>query len=186
MIKSTIVAALLALAIPCAVKAEAVNVEGHDNYQVSCNDGSNCNDFNVTYEEANEDVAQTRRTRRSRSSSSSIEPFQNWYVGGGAGIFFADNLDTGFQGNIFAGTKFNKYVGADLEFTFGFADFEDFDENVTLLGFFLNPRFEYQFENSSITGFFSPGIGFTRASAFDDSDTEFDFQLKAGVSVPCE
>ena len=46
----------------------------------------------------------------------------------------------------------------------------------------MNPRFEYKFEGSNVTGFVSPGFGFSRASAFDDSDTEFDFQIKLGAS----
>jgi opacity protein-like surface antigen len=181
MIKTTILATILAFALPCAVTAQTVETEEYKDYQVSCETGAACNDFSVTYEEGEQKVAQIQRTRRTRSS---IQPFENWYAGGGAGIFFGDNLDLGFQGHVFGGTKFNEYIGADLEFTFGFAGVEDIDENITLLGLYLNPRFEYQFENSDLTAFLSPGLGFSRASGFGDSETEFDFQIKTGVSFP--
>jgi hypothetical protein len=184
MIRSTILAAIVALIFPYAVTAQTVETEEYKNYQVSCETAAACNDFNVTYEDEQK-VAQIERTRRTRSSSS-IQPFENWYAGGGAGIFFGDNLDLGFQGHIFGGTKFNEYIGADVEFTFGFAGVEDIDETLTLLGFYLNPRFEYQFENTNLTAFLSPGIGLARFSGFGDSETEFDFQIKTGVSFPIQ
>jgi hypothetical protein len=181
MIKTTVLATILALALPYAVTAQTVETEEYKDYQVSCQTGAACNDFGVTYEEDDQKVAQYQRTRRTRTS---IQPFENWYAGAGAGIFFGDGLDLGFQGHVFGGTKFNEYIGADLEFTFGFAGIEDFDENVTLLGLYLNPRFEYQFENSNLTAFLSPGLGFIRASGNGESETEFDFQIKTGVSFP--
>jgi Outer membrane protein beta-barrel domain len=183
MIKTTVLATILALALPYAVTAQTVETEEYKDYQVSCETGAACNDFGVTYEETDQEVAQIQRTRRTRSST---QAFENWYAGGGAGIFFGDNLDLGFQGHVFGGTKFNEYIGADLEFTFGFAGVEDIDENITLLGFYLNPRFEYQFENSNLTAFLSPGLGLSRASGFGDSETEFDFQIKTGVSFPVQ
>lgn len=181
--KSTIVAVLLALAIPCAVKAETVDVEGYQNYQVSCSEESACNNFDVTYEEVNGDIAQTRRTRsrRSRSGrSKDIQAFKNFYTGFSLGLYFGEDLDLGFQGGIFGGTKFNEYIGADVEFTFAFADLEDIDENATILGFYLNPRFEYAFDNTKLTAFVSPGIGLASIDVSDNSDTEFAFQIKAG------
>ena len=178
--RKTILAALIALSIPCAVQAQTA--KEYQEYQVSCETEAACQDFNVTFEETDDRVAQTRRTRSRRSRSSSIEPFQNWYLGTGAGIFFADNADLGFQAHVFAGTKFNPYIATDAEFLIGFAGLENTDENVTIIGFYLNPRFQYKFPRSNITGFFSPGFGFSRFSAFDDSDTEFDFQFKIGAS----
>lgn len=183
MIKTTILASILAL-VPYAVTAQTAETQEYQNYQVSCQTGSGCNDFGVTYEEGNDQVAQTRRTRPTRRTRTTFEPFEQWYTGAGAGVFFGDGLDLGFQGHVFGGTKFNEFISADLEFTFGFAGIEDIDENVTLLGLYLNPRFEYQFDNSNLTAFLSPGIGLSRASFDGDSETEFDFQIKTGVSFP--
>ena len=191
MIKTTVLATLFALALPYGVKAETSNIEGYDKYQVSCNKAEACSDFNVTYEESDE-VAQYRRTRTRTRSSNRL--FEDYYVGGSLGLLFGDNLDLGFQGSIFGGTWYNEYVGADIEFTFAFAGVEDIenpfgadievDETATILGFFFNPRFQYQFDNSQITAFVSPGIGLGYTDAFDDSDTDFAFQVKAGASYP--
>ena len=196
MIKTTVLASILALAFPYAVKAETVNVQGYEDYQVSCSEAGACNNFDVSYEEAGDEVAQYRRnrtrTRRTRTTGNRL--FKDYYVGGSAGLLFGDGLDLGFQGSVFGGTWYNENIGADLEFTFGFAGFEDVevpggedievDDNATILGFFFNPRFQYQFDNSNITAFVSPGIGLGYADAFDDSDTEFAFQVKAGASYP--
>ncbi len=180
--KTTALAIILAFIAPLAVKAETAE-KGYSDYQVSC-EAATCGNFGVTFEEEDDKVAQTRRTR-TRTSSTGNRLFKDYYVGGSAGIILtAESLDLGFQGSVFGGTKYNEYVGGDVEFTFGFAGIENADETLTGLGIYLNPRFEYQFDGSDITAFVSPGLGFIRASAFDDSDTEFDFQIKAGASKP--
>ena len=186
MLKTTALAIALALTAPLAVKAETIETEGYDNYQVSC-EAATCGDFKVNFEKDGEEVAQTRRTRtrtrRTRSSGNRF--FKDFYVGGSAGLILTgEGLDLGFQGSVFGGTKYNEYIGGDVEFTFGFAGLENFDETLTLLGVYLNPRFEYKFNSSDITGFISPGLGFIRASVDGNSDTEFDFQIKAGASKP--
>ncbi|MBE9047802.1 outer membrane beta-barrel protein [Pleurocapsales cyanobacterium LEGE 10410] len=183
MIKTTVLAGLLALALPYGARAESVNVEKYNKYQVSCSEAGACNDFKVTFEESDR-IAQTRRTRTRRTRSSN-RLFEDYYVGGSAGLLFGDDLNLGFQGSIFGGTWYNEYIGGDLEFTFGFAGLDNIDdESATILGFFLNPRFQYQFDNSQITAFVSPGIGLGYADALDDSDTDFAFQIKAGASYP--
>ncbi|MCC0178560.1 outer membrane beta-barrel protein [Waterburya agarophytonicola K14] len=185
--KNTLLATLVALSIPCAVQAQ--NIE---DYKVSCEAEAACNTFDVTYEETGEEVAQTRRTRRTRSTSQGL--FKDNFVGGGAGIFFGDGLDLGVLGHVFAGTRYNEYIGGEIEFTFGFAGTDSFGgflgdtETATFLGFYFNPRFEYKFKNSNITAFVAPGIGLSRFSVGNDfvdvSDTDFDFQIKAGAMFP--
>ena len=189
MLKTTALAIALAFIAPFAVKAETV--EKYDNYQVSC-EAATCSDFNVKFEGNSDKVAQTRRTRTRRTRSSN-RLFEDFYVGASAGLLIdGDGLDLGFQGSVFGGTWYNEYIGADAEFTFAFADLEgadsfdtvfgevEVDDNVTLLGFFLNPRFQYKFDDSNITAFASPGIGIVDGEA----DTDLAFQLKAGAEFP--
>jgi hypothetical protein len=192
MIKTTILATILALALPYAVTAQTVETEEYENYQVSCKTEAACKDFGVTYEEADQKVAQVERerTRRTRDIGGSNRLFQDYYVGASAGILFGDGLDLGFQGSVFGGTWYNEFIGADLEFTFGFASVDDvdnpfgddieIDDNVTILGLFLNPRFQYTFEDSNITAFVSPGIGWVDL----DGESELGFQVKAGAEYP--
>ncbi|BAZ44624.1 hypothetical protein NIES4102_16360 [Chondrocystis sp. NIES-4102] len=183
MIKTTVLASILAL-VPYAVTAQTAETE-YQNYQVSCETGSACNDLGVTYQEGNNQVAQTRRTRPTRRTrTTTVQPFEKWYTGAGVGVFFGDGLDTGFQGHVFGGTEFNEFISADLEFTFGFAGIENSNDDATILGLYLNPRFEYEFDNSNLTAFLSPGIGLSRTSGNGDSETDFDFQIKTGVSFP--
>ena len=181
MLKTTALAIALAFIAPLAVKAETVEKEEYDNYQVSC-EAVTCSDFKVNFEEDSDKVAQTRRTRtRTRTISSENRFFKDFYVGGGAGLLIdGDGLDLGFQGSVFGGTLYNEYVGAEAEFTFAFADSEFVDDNISILGFFLNPRFQYEFDNSDITAFASPGLGLVSF----DGDTDLGFQIKAGAQKP--
>ena len=178
--RKTLLATLIALAVTVPFEAKA---EEYDSYKVSCQ-AATCGDFDVSFKEESAEVAQTRRTR-TRSRSSSNRFLKDFYVGGSAGLILTgEALDLGFQGSVFGGSMYNDFVGGDVEFTFGFAGVEDIDETLTLLGIYLNPRFEYKFDNSDLTVFASPGLGFIRFSGVGDSDTEFDFQIKAGVSKP--
>lgn len=184
--KKTLLATLIVLSTPYV--AQAQNVE---DYKVSCQTEGACNAFDITYEESSEEIAQTRRTRSTRSTSRGL--FKDNFVGGGAGIFFGDGLDLGVLGHVFAGTRYNQYFGGEIEFTFGFAGVDGFggfgvnDATATFLGFYLNPRVEYKFDNN-ITAFGVIGIGLNRFSFSDDfvdaSDTDFDIQLKAGAMFP--
>ena len=176
-IRNTILATAIALSIPYGVKAETAQPDKYHDYYVSCDTESACNIFDITYQAADNQVAQARRTRRTRSSSA-----KKLYAGASLGLIFEDFLDLGVQGGIFGGYKFNEYIGADAELTLGFAGYENVDETLTIFGFFLNPRFEYKFDGTNIAAFVSPGLGFGILSAFNDSDTEFGFQLKAGAS----
>ena len=193
MIKTTVLAIALALTAPFAVQAETLETKEYDNYKVSC-EAATCGDFDVSFESGNDTVAQTRRTRtRTRTRDSSEGLFKDNFVGGGAGLFFGDGLDLGGLGHIFGGTRYNQYFGAEIEFTFGFAGLDGFDgfgtsdATATFLGFYLNPRFEYKFDNN-ITAFGAIGIGLNRISVDTDfgdgSDTDFDIQFKAGAMLP--
>ena len=90
------------------------------------------------------------------------------------------DIDTGFGSSLFAGIRFNPYIGTDLEFS-GFAgdidsDLEEDenyeDENYFVSGVFLNPRFTLPFnknKKNSIALFISPGIGVSQlASSVED------------------
>jgi len=185
--KNSILVTLAALSIPCAVQAQ--NVE---DYKASCEAEAACNTFDVTHEETGSEVAQNRRIR-TREGTSRGGLFKDNFVGGGAGLFLGDGLDLGGLGHIFVGTRYNEYFGAEVEFTFGFAGFDGFggfagsDATATFLGFYLNPRFEYKFDNN-ITAFGAVGIGLNRFSVDTDfgdgSDTDFDIQFKAGAMFP--
>ena len=185
--KKILLATLIALSIPCAAQAQDV-----EDYKVSCQTEGTCNTFDVTYEEPNQEIAQTRRTRTRRTRSSEKTFFKDFYVGGGAGIIFGDGLDLGFQGHVFGGSWYNKYVAAEAEITFGFASTEDVTidgipgitssttiegETISIIGFFLNPRFQYEFEGSKFTAFAAPGLGLV----LFDGNSELGFQVKAGA-----
>ena len=183
MIKTTALAAILAISAPFAVQAETIEAEKYSDLKVSC-EAANCGDLDVSFTE-DEKVAQTRRTRTRRTRSTSTKRFlKDFYVGGSAGLLIDSEITgLGFQGSVFGGSMYNEFIGGDVEFTFGFAGTEsDFvDDTITALGLYINPRFEYEFENNGITAFASPGIGLARFSGFGDSETELDFQIKAGA-----
>lgn len=180
--QKTLLATLLAVSIPCAVQAQEST--DYQNYKISCQAETTCNQFDVVYEDAESELAQTRRTRRTRSND--IKIFQNWFGGFGVGLLFGDGLDLGFQSSVFGATRFNEWVAAEAEVTFGIAQTEDIDigavtiegESITILGFFLAPRFEYKFSGSNISIFGSPGLGI---SLFDGDNSEFGFQGKVGA-----
>ena len=179
-IKISMLAALVVASIPFSVKAQDIN--GYDNYRVSCEAAAECNNFDVNYEEAqgNDKIAQTRRTRTRRTRSSAND--KKIYVGGTLGIFFPSEIDdfnigvvsgtttdlqtvdpgTGFGGSLYAGYEFSDLIGADVEgFVFG-GNADPLDSSYTSYGFFVNPRFTYtinQVSSKSPYVFVSPGIG---------------------------
>ncbi|MDJ0591371.1 MAG: outer membrane beta-barrel protein [Pleurocapsa sp. MO_226.B13] len=171
---TTVLAIIMSLTLPWEVKAQTADTQKYKAYRVSCRAESACQTFDVTYQTAENEIAQTRRTRSRR---------RNRYAGFSVGLLFEDFLDLGFQVGGFGGIKFNEYISADAEITFGFAGYEAFDETLTIVGFFINPRFQYKFDNSDLAIFVSPGLGIGILSAFDDTDTEFGFQLKTGASL---
>ena len=62
-----------------------------------------------------------------------------------------------------------------------------FDDDFSVLGFLANARFEYPFnqaKSNSPVGFIAPGLGLAIADGAGDSNTEFAFQVKGGVSFP--
>jgi hypothetical protein len=152
---------------------------------------------NLDNEIDNEEVPQrTRRTRRA-----STEKIKSYYAGFSGGVFIPDGgLNLGFGGSVFGGGMFTENIGADLEFlvAFGGLDDGDFnnvsnvDGNYSLLGFYLNPRYEIPFADN-YKAFISPGIGLLRTniniddgpgSNLDGGDTDFDVQVKGGLTFP--
>ncbi len=188
-IKTTVLAIILATGLPVAVQAQDANE--YENYQVACNSGAECNDFEVNYEQSDEDkVAQTRRTRPRRTRSSGLD--SRYYAGGTLGVFFPSEIDnfnvgvlgagnvttlqtvdpgTGFGGSIYGGYQFSDLIGADIEGFVSFGDAEPFDSSYTSYGFFVNPRFTYTLDpdnTDSIYLFASPGIGLAGINFKDD------------------
>ena len=210
-IKTVLLATLLS-AFPIAVQAQ--DTGSLDNYQVACNSGAECNDFEVNYEQTDGDdevaqVPRRTRTRRTRSAES------KYYAGLNLGIFFPGEIentvidpDTGFGGSVYGGYKFSEYISADGEvlLAFGGNDFGGVDGSYTLFGVFLNPRFTYTFEQDTLSNvsdnlrglyvFASPGIGYANYSIGgdlgdnldeanqDDSGGGFAIQGKIGAGYP--
>lgn len=139
--------------------------------------------------------------RRTRDRRISAEKIKSYYGGFSAGVFIPDGgLNLGVGGSVFGGGMLTDNIGADLEFllTFGGLDDGDFegvsnvDGNYSLLGFYLNPRYEIPFADK-YKAFISPGIGLLRTNIniddgpgdeFDGGDTDFDVQVKGGVTFP--
>ncbi len=140
-----------------------------------------------------------QRTRRTRRAST--DKIKSYYAGFSGGVFIPDGgLNLGFGGSVFGGGMFTENIGADLEFlvAFGGLDDGDFDGvsnvdgNYSLLGFYLNPRYEIPFADNYKV-FISPGIGLLRTniniddgpgSNLDGGDTDFDVQVKGGLTFP--
>ena len=210
-VKSTILAGLLVAAFPVA--AQAQSIESYEEYQVSCETGANCDNFDVNYEQQPEDndaISQRTRTRRTRPRSSD----KKIYLGGTLGVFFAGEFDdllvvaedgniesvdpgTGFGGSLYGGYKFSDMIGADAElFVFGASADPLDDSGYTAVGFFANPRFTLALNKDnpkSPYGFVSPGLGLIGLGFSDEIDdqynddvegTGFAIQLKAGVGYP--
>lgn len=204
-IKTLVLGSLLAFCMPFAAEAQMTteSSESYENYQVSCSPNSEnydptnaeCDAFDVNYEAESTDNSEysqrrSRRSRRSRSGDDVRKP----YAGASLGIFFPeDDLETGFGGSIFGGYKFTPYISGEGEFLAYFGGIDNipensiFDDNFSVLGFLANARFEYPFnqeKSNSPVGFIAPGIGLAIADGAGDSDTEFAFQIKGGVSFP--
>ena len=195
-IKNAILASLLFASIPFA--AQAQEAENYDNYQVSCEAGINCQDFDVIYEqqEGNDDVAQRRRTRRTRRTSS----FSKYYFSGNIGAFFpGDDFDTGFGLGGAFGYRFTEKLAAEIEVFDYFGGTEVDDLGYNFLGFAANVAGRYPFNSSnskSIYGFAGAGIGYGNISLTGDvaddiddaggdtSEGGFLFQGKVGVGYP--
>ena len=187
-IKNAILAGVLVAGLPVAVQAQ--EVENYDQYQVSCESGVDCNNFEVDYQqsETNDDISQRRtRTRRTRSSSSD----KKIYAGGTLGIFFPSEIDdfevgiisgnisdlqtvdpgTGFGGSLYGGYKFTDLIGVDVEGFFFGGDADPLDSSYTSYGFFVNPRFTYNINPDNFRSFYvfaSPGIGVAGVNFGDD------------------
>lgn len=201
-IKTALLASVLLAGLPIA--AQAQSTESYDNYQVSCETGVDCNNFDVKYQqpEADGEVSQRTRTRRVRRTSSSRKKV---YLGGTLGIIFPGELDeidvsddvtfsngdfilenpeavdpgTGFGGSLFAGYNFSNSLGADLElFIFGGGADPIDDSAYAAVGIFANPRFTYAFNQDNIAkspyAYISPGIGIVSAALSEEIQDSVD------------
>jgi len=194
-IKTALLASVLLAGLPIA--AQAQSTESYDNYQVSCETGVDCNNFDVNYEqpEADGEVSQRTRTRRVRRSSD----FKKLYIGGTLGLAeLGDGADIGFGASLLGGYRITKNIGAELEIYdyLGGTDSDDLGYNY--LGILANGSFRIPFgqDSQSIYAFVSPGIGFGRLgftgddaddaddAGFDTSASGFLVQLKGGVGYP--
>ena len=179
-LKTMFLATLLSLSMPFA--AQANSVETYEDYQNVCRSISECDSLTTNYDNTDLETLDqqtdkntiTQRTRRRTINEFS----KGYYVGLGGAIYFPDGGDALFGGHVTGGIKFTPYISADADFLFGFGDF-------TLLGFIVGPKFEIGItETSSAAAYISPGLGFARISDDGFSNTDFSFQLKAGVSFP--
>ncbi len=190
-IKTIALATILVTGIPVAVQAQETN--DLQNYQVSCNANSECNNLKVNYEQEGDRVAQTRRTRTRRTRSSSVD--SKYYAGGNLGILFpsGDGLDTGFGGAAKFGYNFTENIAAEVEGLGFFGGTEVDDLSYNILGLAANGVYKYPFDatnDKSLYGFGGVGIGIGRVDASGDAapdnsdETGFLFQGKAGVGYP--
>ena len=165
-------------------------------------------------------IKQDEENKRKRSRRREVEKEEKsggigGYAGTTLGIFFPDidrsrpifrgndvDIDNGFGGSIFAGIKFNRYLGTDLEFNTIVGEIDsdlDEDESYTLFSVSLNPRFILPLtgKKNSVSLYLSPGIGISQLFStvedeIDDFDrittiedrTRFTWQIKSGVSIP--
>ena len=194
-IKSAILVGVLAAGLPVAVQAQEVN--NYEDYQVGCQAGVNCNDFNVDYQQqpGNDEVSQRTRTRRTRRTSLDSK----YYVGGSLGAFFpGDDLDVGFGGSGLFGYNFTKNLSAELEAFDYFGGSEQDDLGYNIFGAAANGVYKLPFgdDDRSFYGFAGAGIGLGIVSAtgdvaddlddlgVDTSESGFLFQSKVGVGYP--
>ncbi|MEM8832767.1 MAG: outer membrane beta-barrel protein [Cyanobacteria bacterium P01_G01_bin.19] len=127
-------------------------------------------------------------------------------------IFQGDDvdIDAGFSSSLYAGIRFSRFLGADLEFAGVVGELDsdlDEDQNYFISGVFLNSRFTLPLNNNknSLSLFLSPGIGVSQLSSsledeidsdipgddddfdrttFIEDDTRFTWQIKGGISIP--
>ncbi|WP_319420157.1 outer membrane beta-barrel protein [Pleurocapsa sp. FMAR1] len=198
-IKTSILAALVVAIVPAAVQAQETN--GYKNYQVACESGANCSDFNVDYQqpERNSDIAQygSRRTRRTRRTLNS--QLKKTYVRGNLGVFLpGGSANTGFGGGGLLGYNISEKIAAELEIFdyFGGTDVDNLDYNY--LGIVANGVYKYPFgtdpKSPYAFGGAGIGIGITNLSGDvadavdalggDTSGTGFLFQGKLGAGYP--
>ena len=200
-IRNAILAGILVAGLPVAVQAQ--EVENYTEYQVGCEAGVECNDFNVNYEqqpETSDELSQRTRTRRTRSRRSD---FKKIYVGATIGISEVGEVedtdfDIGFGGSILGGYRLSEKIAAELEIYDYFGGTEVDDLGYSYLGIAANASFRFPFgrDAKSLYGFLSPGIGYGRLGAtgdvaddaddagLDTSASGFLAQVKAGVGYP--
>ena len=185
-IKTAILAGILLASLPVAVKAQ--DIENYEDYQVSCEAGVDCNNFDVIYEQESEDrdeISQRTRTRRTRRTSS----FNKYYAGGNVGAFFGgDGTDVGIGFGGLLGYRLTEQVAAELEVYdyFGGTDFDDLGYN--LLGIAANATFRYplsQNNSKSIYAFGGAGAGFGVVSSTGDAvDAAEELAEQLGLEEP--
>lgn len=203
-LKTIILAAILVAGFPVA--AQAQDAETFDNFQVSCDAGAECNNFDVIYAQQSEDNGISQRTRRRTRRTTSD---QKIYFGLTPGLaFLGDGTNVGFGGSIVGGYNFSEQLAAELEiFDYfgglddGVADFNSItdDSGYNYLGISANAVYKYPFSQSDangIYGFGGAGLGYGRfgftgdfSDILEDRDIDtslsgFLLNLKLGVGYP--
>jgi hypothetical protein len=196
-VKTIAIVTILVSAFPLTVQAQDLDNK-YQNYQVSCQSGADCNDFDINYDQqpqAKDQISQRTRERRTRSSSLDSK----YYAGGNIGLFLpGDDLDVGFGlGGLF-GYNVTENISAELEVFdyFGGSDIDDLGYNVFATA--ANGVYKLPFgeDEDSFYGFAGAGVGIGIASSTGDvadeaedagadtSDTGFLFQGKVGAGYP--
>ena len=193
-IKTTMLAVLLALA-PVAVNAQ--DLDSYENYQVGCNSGVECNDFEVNYQE--DGLAQRTRNRRSRRTRGAID--NKYYVGGNIAPFipFDGDFDLGFGGGIVGGYRFTNNISAEVEVFDYFGGTEVDDLGYNYFGATANGVYRYYIDQSNPRSLYvfaglGVGVGIDNATGdvaddlddlgVDTSETGFLLLGKGGVGYP--
>lgn len=196
-IKTAILAGVLVAGLPVVVQAQ--DVEGYQNYQVSCESGADCNNFDVNYDQqpnANDQISQRTRERRTRSSSSDKQK----YVGITGGLAIpGDEQDVGIGASLLGGYRFTENLGGELELFDYFGGTENDDLGYNTFGIAANASYKLAFNQSdskSVYGLAGLGLGYGRVSqtgdiADDNEDNDLDtsasgllLQGKVGVGYP--
>ena len=180
---------------------------------------------NLLQSESSEQLSQITRPRRTRTRTRTRRgQTRKTYFGLGVGIFLPGEVSlantesatsedaswefsNGFAIDFFAGYKFSKYFGAELDFSAAFGSLEindvinenfinDIGLDYTALGIYINPRLEIPLAGDKFKIYAAPGIGFSNINS-DDGETDLDldgeadnifsesgfsYQLKGGAS----
>lgn len=195
-IKNAVLAGVLIAGFPIAVGAQ--EIENYEQYQVGCEAGADCNDFEVNYEQqptSSEELSQRTRTRRTRSRGVDSK----YYAGGNIGAFFpGDDLDVGIGFTGLFGYNFTENISAELEVFDYFGGSETDDLGYNLFGAAANGVYKLPFGDSDrgIYGFAGAGVGLGISSltgdfadlledgGADTSESGFLFQGKVGAGYP--
>jgi|GEM_PF-2396653 len=223
--KNISLAAVLVLGLSQTAKADEANK--HQDLRISCdptvNQASRLNcSFNTLPPEIDRDADTLAQGNRGRRRKSKV---QGYYGGFSLGAMFPTGAikltdipgfetlsdveyGTGFAGSAFGGVKFNKNLGAELEFLIGTGngDSDDFndgfaevinnlgtvpgvgvdgaftvDADYTVFALYASPRFDLPISDK-FNVFVSPGIGFSQTNV--TTEIQSDLQITGAEAIP--